>query len=122
MMAMVAENRSVKVLLHELLGSEGCSLHVRPSCRYWKAGEMLSFASLQKRAQQYDEILCGFQDRSHKLGTVMNPTDKSTEMDWEGVDLVVIEGKSTLVEEGEVRCFYTPQTKVPSLSALRFHY
>jgi hypothetical protein len=33
-LAMVAESREVKTVLRELLGSDGCDIHVRPLQRY----------------------------------------------------------------------------------------
>mmetsp|Transcript_7715 Transcript_7715/g.17860 ORF Transcript_7715/g.17860 Transcript_7715/m.17860 type:complete len:863 (+) Transcript_7715:65-2653(+) len=91
-LAMVSEDRAVKVILDELLGHSGANLQLHPSERYVWPGEVCSFEVIVKRAQKYGEIVCGYQLGGFIKGaeTCINPRDKSASRKWEGVDFVVL--------------------------------
>lgn len=97
LMAMVAENRSVKQLLDELLGATGCKISVRPSSRYVRPGEEVSFNVLAKRALHFSELALGYQLRHSLAGTELNPTKKSQPRNgWEAYDIAILEGLGQL--------------------------
>merc|ERR1711871_765631 len=85
-LAMIAENRAVKHILDELLGSSGSDLCVIESERYAEPHEQLSYFQLAKRAQIFGEVLCGYQDEN----TYINPRNKSEVREWGGIFLVVL--------------------------------
>merc|ERR1711968_432694 len=55
-LAMIAENRAVKHILDELLGSSGSDLCVIESERYAEPHELVSYFTLAKRAQNFGEV------------------------------------------------------------------
>eukprot|EP00937_MAST-01D_sp_MAST-1D-sp2_P003885 g3885.t1 len=85
-LAMIAENRAVKHILDELLGSTGSDLCVIESERYAEPHEQLSYFQLAKRAQIFGEVLCGYQDEN----TYINPRNKAEVREWGGIFLVVL--------------------------------
>lgn len=93
-LAMVSENREVRVILDELLGAKGAKLSVRSSSYYVTRGEVISFMQLAKRVQRIGEILCGYSLEGGLGEPVMNPPDKMLPRCWTGVDLVVLTGES----------------------------
>jgi len=93
-MAMVSEERSVKLLLDELLGSHGCNIGVVHSERYASPGERLSFQALARRAGYFDELLIGYQRRSSTEKTVLNPPEKTKRCTWDNYDLAILQGNS----------------------------
>jgi hypothetical protein len=87
-LAMIAEEPAVEKILSELLGSTGCDLSSRESTRYMRRGERLSFMVVAKRAQLFNEIVLGYQDREES--TFMNPPDKMTKRTWDDFDFVIM--------------------------------
>ncbi|KAH8097249.1 hypothetical protein JL720_134 [Aureococcus anophagefferens] len=73
-LAMCEEDRSIEAILSQLLGPGGASFSVQSALRYCAKGESLTFFELQRRAQVYEETLCGYQDATE---TVINPRDKN---------------------------------------------
>lgn len=93
-MTMVAEERTVKVLLGELLGSQGVCIHVVPPTRYTRYGEQLSFWALCKRALTcFNETVIGYQQRNSTAGTVLNPANKHKPFVWDRCDFAVLQGE-----------------------------
>ena len=93
-LAMVAEDRSVRVILDELLGAAGAAFSVKSSSRVCRRGEKLNFFQVARRTQEHGQILCGYQLHNSIEDTVMNPRDKYRCMVWDDFDLVVMEGQS----------------------------
>ncbi|KAK7248510.1 monovalent cation:H+ antiporter [Aureococcus anophagefferens] len=91
-LAMCEEDRSIEAILSQLLGPGGASFSVQSALRYCAKGESLTFFELQRRAQVYEETLCGYQDATE---TVINPRDKNAKQTWHGRDLVVLAGRTT---------------------------
>merc|ERR1711934_882027 len=61
-LAMVSEERSVNIILEELLGGRGATLELRPAEEYLNSNtESLTFMQLAKRTQEVDHILLGYQ-------------------------------------------------------------
>jgi hypothetical protein len=88
-MAMVAGRPQLKVVLDELLGYQGASIHVKPLSRYVKRREMVSFWTVAQRAWDYNEILIGRFMSS--LGIIeMNAESKDTAESWSGYSVLVI--------------------------------
>merc|ERR1711871_161801 len=88
-LAMIAENRAVKHILDELLGSHGSDLCVMESARYAEPKESVSYFTLAKRAQEFGEVLCGYQLCSDGT-TFINPRDKAVSQTWADKTLVVL--------------------------------
>lgn len=75
-LAMVSENRGVKLLIDELLSATGTSFRVMRPGHYVAKGELLNFYELSLRIlRAKGEILVGHQ-LSHEFVTVINPPDK----------------------------------------------
>mmetsp|Transcript_58915 Transcript_58915/g.103103 ORF Transcript_58915/g.103103 Transcript_58915/m.103103 type:complete len:825 (+) Transcript_58915:103-2577(+) len=91
--AMISEERSVKLLLDELLGVSGCNVHMYPASRYCHPGEQCSFWTLASRAAKLDEIAIGYQEKHSIEKTVLNPRQKDLVMDWSNYDVAVIAGE-----------------------------
>ena len=95
-LAMISENRGVKLLLDELLSPDGTSFYVHSAKDYVGADEALTFYDLAARCATCNhEILIGYQD-TESLETQINPRDKSTSKHWHGLDLVLLRGDSRL--------------------------
>jgi len=94
-LAMIAEARSVNLILCELLGATGCSLVIVPATDYVHQGERISFWTVAKRVQHQGCILLGFQSTSSSKKTVLNPVDKTYPRKWDALDLAVISGNAT---------------------------
>jgi len=94
-LAMVAEERSVRYILDELLGGAGCSIEMQPAERYCSPGETLSFMQLSKRIHDVDEILMGYQQRpiADNGNTIVNPRDKDVPKCWDYISLMIIRGQ-----------------------------
>lgn len=88
--AMIAEERSVKALIDELLGPDGASVEVTSSTRYCNVYEELSFFGVSKRALQFEEIVIGYQLRNSIEKTVLNPPDKEKPMTWGRYDFAIM--------------------------------
>ena len=85
-LAMVSEDRNVKTILGELLGSQGASIVVKPLCGFLcEEDEELSFWQLQKRAIAMDKTLLGYQGRTAIEATVINPKNKDEVKTWNGL-------------------------------------
>jgi hypothetical protein len=96
-LAMVGENRSVRLILNELLGATGASLHIVPPSWYVHDEEKISFWSVGKRAAARGAVLIGYQEK--KTGarqTILNPPDKGKAVFWDQVDLAIITGTEAL--------------------------
>lgn len=93
-LAMIAESRDVRVILDELLGSQGAHFEVEGSMRYCGPTEVVSFWQIAKRAMQLGEVLCGYQTRGDVGETVLNPPDKAAPRKWHNVDMIVLRSKA----------------------------
>jgi hypothetical protein len=91
-MAMVAEERAVRLLLDELLGSSGCNIALVPSSRYVRLGERISFYELSQRAQHFNELVVGYQRRTSIEKTVLNPRRKGQLIVWDKFDFAILQG------------------------------
>jgi hypothetical protein len=94
--AMVSEDRNVKHILKQLLGTAGANVMVKSSRMYCSPNEELSFMQLQKRAMRLDKILLGYQDHIGNGETVVNPKDKYKIKNWDNIDIIYLEGHSEL--------------------------
>jgi len=95
-LAMVSENRSVNMILSELLGGTGAGFELKLADRYLNTpSEQLTFLQFSKRMLEYNEILVGYQlfPSSVDANTVMNPRDKLVSKDWQGVLLITLSGQ-----------------------------
>jgi len=107
-MAMVSEERAVRVLLDELLGSTGTNIAVVPSTRYVWRDEQICFFEISQRASRLGEILLGWQIRGELQRTVLNPPEKSKLRTWDSVDFAILQGKEvdeermSMIEESAV--------------------
>lgn len=88
--SMIAEERSVKVLIDELLGAAGASVEIAPYSRYCRETEKLSFFAVSKRAMGMDEIVIGYQLKHSVDNTILNPPDKEKPMSWGRYDFAVM--------------------------------
>lgn len=96
-LAMVSEERSVNVILSELLGGTGAGFELKPAEPYLNnPNEKLTFLQFSKRAQERDEVLVGYQLSPSSIdeNTVMNPRDKLVAKEWSGVLMIVLSGKA----------------------------
>ncbi|KAH8049277.1 hypothetical protein JL720_15666 [Aureococcus anophagefferens] len=83
-LAMCTEDRSIQVLLNELLGPGGVSFSMQPASRYAHPSEHLNFYELAARVQSYGETLCGYQTRwEKKAHTIINPRTRARRS-WAG--------------------------------------
>lgn len=88
--SMIAEERSVKTLIDELLGPDGATVEVAPAGRYCAENEALSFFAVTKRALAFDEIPIGYQLRNSLDSTVLNPPDKDVARVWGKYDFAIL--------------------------------
>lgn len=102
--AMIAEERSVKLLLDELLGVQGCNINVVPASKYVRVGETASFYALSKRALMYDEVAIGYQLRHSISKTELNPPNKSKIMLWDHFDVAILQGNSAILQDRTTGC------------------
>jgi len=96
-LAMVSEERSVNIILSELLGGSGSGFELKPAEQYLTSpDEKISFLQFSKRAQDFNELLVGYQlfPPSVDENTVMNPRDKLESKEWQGVLMIVLSGKN----------------------------
>jgi len=91
-LAMVSEDRNVKSILGQLLGSTGASIKVTSSSFLCEPHEELSYWQLQKRCIGMDKTLIGFQGHIGNEETVINPKDKEVPKLWVGIDVIFMEG------------------------------
>merc|ERR1711920_38775 len=89
-MAMISENRSVKVLLDEMLGNDGCKVAVFPAQHLVGWNETVSFWTIAKRASRFDMVIIGYQQRFTVSPFELNPANKDEPMQWELYDLAAI--------------------------------
>merc|ERR1711920_214314 len=89
-MAMISENRSVKVLLDELLGNDGCKVAVFPAQHLAGSDEAISWWTLAKRASRFNMVIIGFQQRYTVLPFELNPPNKDEIRSWDMFDLAAI--------------------------------
>jgi len=91
-LAMISEQRTVKLILSELLTAAGASLLIVPSSWYVADDEMVSFWAVANRALIRNSVLIGYQERrpgNHRK-TTLNPDEKSKPISWEHFDLAII--------------------------------
>lgn len=94
-MTMIAEERTVKLLLVELLSSSGVCIHVVHPGRYVRPGEVISFWALAKRALLFfNETVIGYQLRNSTAGTILNPAHKEKPYVWDKYDFAILLGES----------------------------
>jgi len=111
-LAMVAEQRKVKLILDELLGVGGVSLLVVPPQLYACPGEVVSFFTLAKRASRMDAILIGYQKRGCIEKTVLNPARKHEPQVWDSFDLAIIAGNRVFDSKGSaMKAFQRMETR-----------
>jgi hypothetical protein len=84
-LSMVSEDRNVKHILKQLLGTSGANVMVKSSRMFCATHEDLSFMQLQKRAMRLDKILLGYQDHIGNGETVVNPKDKYKIKSWDDI-------------------------------------
>jgi hypothetical protein len=84
-LAMVSEDRNVKSILGQLLGSAGASVKVTSSDYLCTEDEELCYWQLQKRCIAMDKTLLGYQGHVNNEETVINPKDKEVPRFWGGV-------------------------------------
>jgi len=92
-LAMVSEDRSVNLILSELLGGDGASIALKPAEPYLNdPNEQLSFLEFSKRTHDFDEVLLGFQlyPAAVAANTIMNPRDKNVKKNWQGCLMIVL--------------------------------
>lgn len=87
-LAMVCEDRSVKLILDEMLSPEGSAMACVPASKYCNPGEELSYFQMACRCQQYGEILLGYlkPDESESTGyqaPLINSKEKSEVFCWD---------------------------------------
>ena len=88
-LAMVSEEKSIKVVLDQLLGGTGTQFAVVPAAECVVPGSFLSFAELaQYCSVERRATLCGVIE-SH-AAAVINPPDKCRRRTWEGCGLVMV--------------------------------
>eukprot|EP00929_Paragymnodinium_shiwhaense_P005127 TRINITY_DN10667_c0_g1_i1.p1 TRINITY_DN10667_c0_g1~~TRINITY_DN10667_c0_g1_i1.p1 ORF type:complete len:947 (-),score=153.23 TRINITY_DN10667_c0_g1_i1:70-2910(-) len=93
MLAMVAEERVVSLIFHELLGTNECEIAVVPSSRYTRPGERLSFFQVSRRAfGSFNELILGFQQKQTIDKTALNPHGKSKVRCWDRYDFAILRG------------------------------
>jgi hypothetical protein len=119
-LAMVAEDRNVKVILDELLGPYGASLNIRPASAFAAPGERITFAALAQRALSGGAVLCGYQDLKRKGKVVLNPRGKLDSQCWDGVAMVVLSGEGEK-KPPEKDVFACEQVQLDHHSAGRTH-
>ncbi|OQR87997.1 ion channel [Achlya hypogyna] len=88
-LVMIAHNASLEPVLTELLGCHGPSFDIVPGSRYCFPREFLSFYQIAERAQQFHEVVCGYQSLGQHQ-TVLNPPDKHLPKSWERTNLIVL--------------------------------
>merc|ERR1711972_924315 len=92
-LAMVAQQRHVKLIFDELLGIDGCNVCLVPAEEYVQPHEKVSFMALAKRLASKRCILIGSQKRGGLPGEgVLNPDNKCEPCGWTGYDLAVLAG------------------------------
>jgi len=101
MLAMIGQERSVKVVMDELLGARGSSLRIVPAYAYVYQGERVSFWTLAKRVASHRATLIGYQDRSVHRHTILNPPDKNDKRNWGNHDLAIIDNEKQKQRDGE---------------------
>ncbi|EQC33769.1 hypothetical protein SDRG_08871 [Saprolegnia diclina VS20] len=88
-LAMIAHNASLEPILNELLGGHGPSFDIVPASRYCGPREFLSFFELAQRAQQLQEVVCGYQSLDANQ-TILNPVEKQIPKAWERSRIIVL--------------------------------
>lgn len=118
-LAMIGEQRSIKVILCELLGASGTSILIMPSSIAISDREKLSFYVVAKRIAMRSAILIGYQD-VHTKETTLNPPDKQKAIDWSQYDLVIFaggrqEGISSSAAPGSLTPPYSPERAMQTI-------
>jgi hypothetical protein len=91
-LAMIAEQRSIKLILDELLAASGNSLLIVNSCWIVHEEEKVSFWEVAKRVAKRNAVLIGYQETASKK-TYLNPERKNEAyLEWEELDLAIIGG------------------------------
>jgi len=92
-LAMIAEQRSIKLILDELLGATGNSLLIVHSSWIVREHEKVSFWTVAKRVARRNAVLIGYQETGSVKTTFLNPEHKNEAyLEWEHLDLAIIGG------------------------------
>mmetsp|Transcript_4108 Transcript_4108/g.8868 ORF Transcript_4108/g.8868 Transcript_4108/m.8868 type:complete len:1132 (+) Transcript_4108:483-3878(+) len=88
-MAMVAEDRSINIVLTELLSASGCEIQVRSCLEYCEPGEVLDWWTIMARARKRCEVAIGYRPRD-ETEALLNPRKKSKLRVWARGDSIVV--------------------------------
>mmetsp|Transcript_83526 Transcript_83526/g.132013 ORF Transcript_83526/g.132013 Transcript_83526/m.132013 type:complete len:896 (+) Transcript_83526:2-2689(+) len=99
-LAMIGEQRSIKLILNELLGAGGTSIIIVASSTA-VSDERLSFYVVAKRVALRNAVLIGYQDVQSKE-TTLNPSKKHEAIDWQNYDLILMAGNRQGGREGSL--------------------
>ncbi|GBG27176.1 Ion channel CASTOR [Hondaea fermentalgiana] len=88
-MAMVSEDRSINIVLTELLSASGCEIQVRSCLEYCEAGEVLDWWTVMARARKRCEVAVGYRPRDY-TEALINPRKKSKLRVWARGDSIVV--------------------------------
>merc|ERR1719221_1528322 len=103
-LAMISQQRHVKMILNELLGANRCTLRITPSRGYVMKDEHISFWTVAQRVQMRNGILIGYQGRGLTKETKLNPPNKSEPINWSCLDLAIIKGKRVRKSDSYPEC------------------
>jgi hypothetical protein len=98
-LAMVCEDRTVKLILDEMLAPDGASMACVPASKYCTPGEEISYFEVACRAQEeYGEILLGYiePDETESTGykaPLINSKEKTVKMCWDGHVCCLLTGR-----------------------------
>lgn len=101
-LAMIGENRTVKMILNELLGATGSSLFIVASSMFVFEGEKISFWELCRRGISRGAIVIGYQEKAagKRRVTTLNPDDKDKALQWLNFDLAIIAAHTLFDSDG----------------------
>ena len=90
-LAMVAEDRTVNLIVKHLFEEEGSELYIRPARGYVDPGAALSFFDVMAIARKKDppEIAIGFRPAGEDH-SILNPPDKHEPRVWHKEDRLVV--------------------------------
>ena len=94
-MAQVAEEKDINIVLSELFSSEGSETYIRPVEKFVDLDEedTMSFWDIALKARQYREVVVGYKpadlEFAHAKELIINPPNKSEPRRWEKGDKIV---------------------------------
>jgi hypothetical protein len=96
-LAMVCEDRTVKLILDEMLAPKGASMACVPAEKYCNPGEILTYFQMACRCQAVGEILLGYlePDASESTGfkpPLINSKEKTKAIRWDGFVCCLLRG------------------------------